>query len=440
MNSKFTLKNLALSLVVLLFSGTAFSQDPVTFYVGKVNNICHDTVSVPVYVTKFRNIEDFGFSIDWDTTVFTIVSGTGGYTIPTAVTAIGLNGSSVNSSRKGFGVAYYDANLLGQSLPDSSLLFTLHFTLKNGYSSSDPAFVDSFYFGNTPTNISSVDTTDGLYSAPGGIPSIFKSGYVSNAVVPAISVAGPVYTAATTGATQAPTAYQWYTVTYFGPGGPGSIPTLTPISGATAVTYNYGFANGEFLVVATYANGCKDTSISVLPVKLLNFKGKTAEKTNVLSWTTANEINSAAFEIERSNNGEAFAQIGLVKAAGNSSIEKTYSFNDVNLNAAFSFYYRLKMVDANGAFVYSNIIKLNKQGKSVFQVQPNPVENSTVKVYGSNMKYAKVYDVNGKQLLSQELSNTDHAELKMNNLVKGVYIINVTTTDGLTQSEKFIVK
>ena len=439
MNLKFTLKNLALSLVVLLFSGSAFSQDPVSFYVGKINNICHDTVSVPVYVTKFRSMEDFQFSVNWDTTVFTIVSGAGGYTIPAAVSGIGFNAGSVNSQRRGFGVAFFDPTLVGQSLPDSSVLFTLHFTLKNGYSSSNPAFVDSFYFGNTPTAVTPADTVD-AGGNPGGVPTNYISGYVSSAVVPAISVLGSVYTAVTAGATQAPSGYQWYTVTYVGPGGPGSIPTLTPISGATAATYNYGFANLEYLVVATYANGCKDTSFSVLPVKLLNFKGKTAEKTNVLSWTTANEINSASFEIERSNNGEAFAQIGSVKAAGNSSIEKTYSFNDVNLNAAFSFYYRLKMVDANGSFVYSNIIKLNKQGKSVFQVQPNPVENSTIKVYGSNMKYAKVYDINGKQLLSQELSNSDHAELKMSNLVKGVYIINVTTTDGLTQSEKFIVK
>ena len=431
MKSSFKISSLII--IALVFSSKVFSQNPVTLYIGNVDNICHDTFSIPVYVTKFRNIEDFGFSVDWDTTMFTIVAGTGGYTFPPATTAIGLNAASINSSRKGFGVAYYDANLLGQSLPDSSILFTLHFTIKNGYSSSNPSFIDSIYFGNNPVKISTVDTTDGNYGAPGTISSIFKNGYVSSAVVPVITYSGTVLTASTNNATAAPVSYQWYTVA-------GTPPVYTPIPGATSATYTYNGAKLTYAVVVTYASGAVDTSVIALPIKLLNFKGMNMKSANVLSWATATELNAAEFILERSdNNGETFRTIGSIKAAGNSAIEQAYSYQDVNLVLS-TYLYRLKMVDDNGSYNYSKVVRLSNEGKKIFQILPNPIENSTIKIYGSNMKSAKVIDINGKEVLFRELSNSENAVLKLTNQPKGIYIIQVTTTDGFVQSEKCIVR
>ena len=429
---KFTSKIVMVVLAITLLSSVSFAQKR-TFYLGQLDSVCTNTVSVPLYTKGFVNVLDFQFSINWDTTVLTYTS------VKVATNnLLGITSGNYNALRKGFGLIWFDQTVMGTTVPDSTLILTLTFTYKAG---APTAGLVPVYFGNVPAAIGSVDTTDGAGNNVGQVlDTALISGYANTpAGTPTITFNGPVLTATTSGC-GVPTSYQWYTVVCTGPGGPGSPQscTYTAIPGATSATYNYSYAANKYAVVATYT-GHKDTSSTVLPIRLINFKGRNNNNANLLSWTTASETNSSVFAIERSSNGESFTQIGSVKAAGNSNVEKTYNYTDAGFNS-FSNYYRLKMVDENGTFMYSNIVKLNKEGKSVFQVQPNPVENSTVNVYGSNMKFAKVYDVNGRLLFSQSITTPEHAQLKMNNLAKGVYMINVTTTDGQTQTDKFIVK
>jgi len=435
MKLNFTPKVVILSLVLSVFSICSFAQTRY-FIISKVDNTPNNSFSVNVMAKNFTMMEDFQFSVDWDTTVLTYVS----YSIPsTAISADGFAASSINASRKGVGMLWYDANLTGVSMPDSTIFITINFVFKNGYSNCTYAPIK---FGNIPTSYSPSDTTDGNFDPPGHtyIDSLI-SGYVSTPAATTISQSGSVLTANTTCSTLPPSTLQWFTVTSSTPGGPGTNPvyTYTPITGATSNTYN-GTAGVLYAVVANYASGAKDTSVSVLPLRLINFKGNYINRANVLAWTTSNQVNTTSFEVERSIDGQNFNSIGSVAALNNSNATETYTFNDVNLTSTFTFYYRIKMIDANGAFTYSSIVKLNKAGKAVFQVQPNPIENSTVKVYGSNMKQAKIIDMNGKVLLNQPISNPEQATFIMNNLAKGVYLINVISTDGISQTDKFIVK
>ena len=431
MKFKFTLKVVVAVIAITLLSNVSFAQKR-SFIIGSLNNVCSATVKVPVYTTGFVNVLDFQFSIDWDTTVLTYKS-----VVVSTNPSLGITSGDYNGTRKGFGFLWYDQTVNGITVPDSTLLFTLTFVYKAGA----PAGFVPIYFGNTPTAIGSVDTTDGAGNSIGqALDTALTSGYLSAASgVPVITANGPVLTASTVSGCAVPNAYQWYTVSCTGPCGPGAPVTYTAIPGATSATYTYNYTPKTYAVVVTYAGGVKDTSASALPVKLLNFKGKNMNNSNLLSWVTTTEINTSEFAIERSSNGETYTQIATVKAAGISTSEKAYDYSD-NSFTSFANYYRLKMIDENGAYTYSNVVRLNKQGKAVFQIQPNPVINSTVNVYGNNMKFAKIYDVNGKLLLNQTITNADQAQFKLNNLAKGVYMINVTSADGQTQTEKFIVK
>jgi hypothetical protein len=92
-----------------------------------------------------------------------------------------------------------------------------------------------------------------------------------------------------------------------------------------------------------------------LPVELVAFTATAASSEAVrLTWTTASERNSAAFEVERSTDGRAFAHIATVRAAGNSSASRRYALLDTQLPAgAGQLYYRLRLVDTDGTFAYS---------------------------------------------------------------------------------------
>ena len=326
---------------------------------------------------------------------------------------------------------HFDATLLGQNVADSVVIMTISLKFTNGYSKN---VIDSVVFGSYPVSPFEIDTTDGNFGAPAVVSSASFNGYVSTPFLPTIAH-GSNGILANTASTAPPVSYQWYTLT--GIGGPGATYTYTAIPGATT-SQIVGASGVRYNVVAIYANGDRDTAISpVLPLKLNNFNGKNKERANLLSWSSTNEFNIASYVVERSIDGSNFTDIGSVRASANN---KDYNFNDGNLNASFSYYYRLKMIDAAGGFSYSTVVKLNKSGKLVFQIQPNPVENSTINLYGNNMKQAKVFDVNGKLMLNTMVTNPDQASIKMNNLTKGVYMINVISTEGVSQTEKFIVK
>ncbi|MFH2096793.1 MAG: hypothetical protein ABIJ16_13880 [Bacteroidota bacterium] len=94
-----------------------------------------------------------------------------------------------------------------------------------------------------------------------------------------------------------------------------------------------------------------------LPVELIGFTGECDQNSVILKWQTASEKNSDYFDIERSNNGEDFYNIGTVSAAGNSNELTSYSF--VDTQTGNKTYYRLKEVDSDGFYFYSNIIAVD---------------------------------------------------------------------------------
>ena len=117
---------ISLLLTFLLLSNTHSFAQTRLFYLSKQDNVSSDTISVNLYTNNFIHIEDFQFSVDWDTTVLTYISNS----IP--VNAVGLNSGDMNASRNGVGIGWFDKTLLGVTVPDSTILLTVKFVFKNG--------------------------------------------------------------------------------------------------------------------------------------------------------------------------------------------------------------------------------------------------------------------------------------------------------------------
>jgi len=96
---------------------------------------------------------------------------------------------------------------------------------------------------------------------------------------------------------------------------------------------------------------------AVIPVELTSFTASVNENDVTLNWVTASEINNQGFEIER-NSGNGFQTIGHIAGYGTSSETHNYSFVDQSLNAG-TYSYRLKQLDLDGTFEYSDVIEVD---------------------------------------------------------------------------------
>src|SRR5690606_35391380 len=98
-----------------------------------------------------------------------------------------------------------------------------------------------------------------------------------------------------------------------------------------------------------------------------------SERNVVLSWTSAEEVNSDRFEIERSSNAQDWRIIGTVAAVGDTKTGDDYHFNDSSPLSGKN-YYRLKMIDKDATFTYSRIESVVMEITGIaLKLYPNPV-------------------------------------------------------------------
>ena len=181
-------------------------------------------------------------------------------------------------------------------------------------------------------------------------------------------------------------------------------------------------------------------SNNALPISLLSFGGIKKSNSVLLNWRTAAEINSKEFQIERLDLNNKFAKIGTVKASGNSNRVLVYNFTDFDIlvNQKVSFY-RLKMVDLDGSYKYSNIIKISDEnGPKVFTVFPNPsvgklnIESNNINLAASTYKITNIIGETVKT------GNSAIEEIDVNNLAAGVYMITLVDSTNESVSVKFV--
>ena len=122
------------------------------------------------------------------------------------------------------------------------------------------------------------------------------------------------------------------------------------------------------------------------PVELTSFTAKVKENQVLLNWITETEIDNYGFEIERSNfndQSQTWEKIGFVEGYGNSNSPKEYSFYDKNPVGGSVFFYRLKQIDSDGTYEYSDEIKVEliPSEFALSQNYPNPFNPTTTISY-----------------------------------------------------------
>lgn len=191
----------------------------------------------------------------------------------------------------------------------------------------------------------------------------------------------------------------------------------------------------------------------VLPVTLLGLSAKVNEKKNVeLRWATATEVNASHFEIQRRlNTSDDFETIATVKASGNSnSILRYLSIDEQLKSLANGADYRLKMVDLDGKYEYSNtlVVKLDAtvSKNRIAGIYPNPVKDRftlSLELNQSEDVEMEIYNMQGLRVHKTTLKGEAGINAFNQNipvqLAKGVYTIQLHTLEGMLQ-EKIVVE
>jgi dienelactone hydrolase len=185
----------------------------------------------------------------------------------------------------------------------------------------------------------------------------------------------------------------------------------------------------------------------VVPVKLIGFSGKTNDQINNLYWNTASEENFSHFEVERSNDGSTYNSFARVNSKGSFGRGATYSLIDAYPFAGYSFY-RLKMIDKDGSFSYSDIVRLETSRKSVAltMLYPNPVKdqlNIQIQSDKSQSLSVSLTDMSGKLIMSNTLNvstGLNNRMLNLNQLASGIYLLQYKNAEGFNTGTFKIVK
>jgi uncharacterized protein (TIGR02145 family) len=174
-----------------------------------------------------------------------------------------------------------------------------------------------------------------------------------------------------------------------------------------------------------------DSLVSDLPVELTSFTAVQTNKDIKLNWNTATEINTSIFDIEKKiSTTNSWQNIASIKASGNSTTPKQYSYTDKNVNTG-KYSYRLKMVDLNGSFKYSDIVNVDITAPAKFELSnayPNPWNPTTTiryQVPTNILVTIKVFDALGREVstLVNEIKPAGSYEVTFNakGLPSGTY-------------------
>jgi photosystem II stability/assembly factor-like uncharacterized protein len=185
----------------------------------------------------------------------------------------------------------------------------------------------------------------------------------------------------------------------------------------------------------------------VVPVELTSFTATANGKEVILNWTTATELNNQGFEIERSEDNIIFNKIGFVPGFGTTTEPKSYSYSDQSVNSG-TYYYRLKQVDYDGSYEYSEVVEIDFRAFNSYLLEqnyPNPFNPSTTIGFGiqtkSNVKIT-ILNAIGEEVavvLNEEREPGFYqVEFSADNLPSGVYFYQLKAGE-FTSVKKMIL-
>ena len=173
----------------------------------------------------------------------------------------------------------------------------------------------------------------------------------------------------------------------------------------------------------------------IVPVELTSFTGVVVGNDVQLQWVTATELNNLGFEIQRSINGSEFATIAFVEGFGTTTEQRQYTFIDRNVTTRVNHAYRLKQVDFNGTFEFSQVVNIGYTLPLEFALEqnyPNPFNPTTNIIYAVPVKsnvLLDVYNLIGQKIITLfegEVEAGKHtAQFNASSMSSGIYLFKL---------------
>jgi hypothetical protein len=183
-----------------------------------------------------------------------------------------------------------------------------------------------------------------------------------------------------------------------------------------------------------------------IPVELTSFTASVSGTNVTLNWTTATEINNQGFDVQRKSVNSAYESVGFVSGFGTTTEAKSYSFNDEVDNGSYT--YRLKQIDFDGSFEYSNEIEVDVNIPAVYSLEqnyPNPFNPSTTINFSiANEGFVKlaVYNTLGQEVMTLvnevKESGSHSITFDASSLTSGAYFYKLETAQ-FSQTKKMLL-
>ena len=190
--------------------------------------------------------------------------------------------------------------------------------------------------------------------------------------------------------------------------------------------------------------------IEPLPVDMIYFEANAVSNTYIqLKWATSLEINNDGFNVERSVDGQTWTQITFVDGHDNSTVQNDYSYNDVNVVPGTRYYYRLKQIDNDGQFKYTDVVTAIINGEVTFSVKdfvPNPTNAATsliITAVSQQEITVAFYNVIGEKVSSavhQLIKGGNLIEFDMRTFASGTYTAVVSSANEVYTKKLVLTK
>jgi hypothetical protein len=200
------------------------------------------------------------------------------------------------------------------------------------------------------------------------------------------------------------------------------INAAVPVYNINSSAYNYAV---NFTTLGTATSIC-----SVLAAYLVSFNATLQNNIVQLQWKTTQQNNTAYFTVQKGSDGRQFSDLKQIAASPNSNTLTAYNAIDNNPMQGKNFY-RLKMVDKDGAINYSAVVSVENSVRNLISIAPNPVMDIlNVKIPNNNNSktFFVIADANGKILLQKNITLTqdiNNISFNVQSFAKGVYTIKI---------------
>lgn len=176
-----------------------------------------------------------------------------------------------------------------------------------------------------------------------------------------------------------------------------------------------------------------------LPVELIEFNATPLDETVAITWQTASEVNNSHFVLQRSKEGLTWESITTIPGSGNSNTILSYQHFDLDPFKARS-YYRLKQVDFDGQYAYSDVEVVDFDNELNVKVTPNP-SRSVLSVNlkrSSGVKTIELSDMKGVRLYHKQAGDQTTFNIDVSQYSPGIYILQIMGDHGKVETRKII--